>query len=310
MAGKTYDVIIIGGGVGGYSAALYASRFNLSTLVLTEDKGGRLQYTHIIENYPGAGSKSGSEIMSIMETQATSFGSEIKVEKVKGVKKEGNVFKVVTDKKEYPCKTVIIATGVERRNLGVPGEKEFQNKGVSFCATCDGALFKNKIVAVAGGSDSAAKEALLLTEHAKKVYIIYRGDEIHPEPISMTRINEKIKENKIEIISNTNVTEIKGNKVMTHVVLDKEHKGSKELKLDGIFIEIGGTPGSALAQGLGVKTDEKGYIVIDRQSKTNVPGVFAAGDVTSNVWKQGIIAAAEGSYAAFSAFEYLKSKEK
>jgi thioredoxin reductase (NADPH) len=218
--------------------------------------------------------------MAIMEKQATSFGSEIKVEKVKGVRKEGNAFKVITDKKEYPCKTVIIATGVERRSLEVPGEKEFQNKGVSFCATCDGALFKNKTVAVVGGSDN------------------------------MKRINEKIKDNKIEIINKTNITEIKGNKVMTHVILDKEHKGSKELKLDGVFIEIGGTPGSALAQGLGVKTDEKGYIIIDRQSKTNVPGVFAAGDVTSNVWKQGIIAASEGSYAAFSAFEYLKSKEK
>ncbi len=303
-----YDIIIIGGGVAGYSAALYAARFKLKSLVLTEEKGGRLKLTHIIENYPGVDAVSGTELMDAMEKQALKFGSEIKEEKVKGVIKENDIFRIITDKGEYESKTIVIATGVERRKLNIPGEKEFQNKGVSFCATCDGALFRDKIVAVVGGSDSAAKEALLLTQYAKKVYIIYRGERIHPEPITMEQINKKVDEGKIEIINNTNVLEIKGDVMMTHVILDKEYKGCKELKLDGIFIEIGGTPGSKLAQDLGVELDEKGYIKIDMESKTNVPGVFAAGDVTSTRWKQGIIAAAQGSYAAFSAFDYIKSK--
>jgi len=306
---RMYDMVIIGGGIAGYSASLYASRFGLKTIVLAEDKGGMLQYTHIVENYPGAGSKPGQEIMDIMEKQATAFGGEIKTERAKGIIKQKGSFKVVTDKGNYSGKTVLIATGIERRKLGIPGEKEFQNKGVSFCATCDGALFKGKIVAVVGGGDSAAKEALLLTEYAKKVYVIYRGKDIHPEPINKERLDEKVKQGKAEIINNSNVTEIKGDKVMTHVVLDKAHNGSKELKLDGLFIEIGGTPGSKLAQDAGVKIDEKGYIIVDRESKTNVPGVFAAGDVTNGKWKQGIIAASEGSYAAFSSYNYIKSKE-
>lgn len=306
---EQYDMVIIGGGVAGYSAALYAGRFNMKTLVLTEDKGGRLQYTHLIENYPGVGPISGPDIMSNMEKQATAFGGEIKTEKVKGVKQEKDGFKVITENAEYHGKTILIATGVERRTLNVPGEKEFQNKGVSFCATCDGALFRDKVVAVVGGADAAAKEALLLAEYAKKVYIIYRKEEIRPEPINKKRVDEQVKQGKMEIISSTNVLEIKGNKVMTHVILDKEHSGSKELKLDGIFIEVGGTPGSKLAQELGVEIDKNGYIITDKESKTNISGVFAAGDVTSNIWKQGIIAAADGSFAAFSAFEYLKTKK-
>lgn len=306
----TYDLVIIGGGVAGYSAALYASRFKMSSLVLTEERGGRLKMTHLIENYPGTGPISGPKIMDVIEKQAISFGGEIKEEKVKGVAKEKDIFKVTTDKGEYLGKTILIATGVERRKLNIPGEREFQNRGVSFCATCDGALFSNKTVAIVGGSDSAAKEALLLTEYAKKVYIIYRKEKIRPEPITFEKVNEKINEGKMEIINNANVLEIKGENMMTHAVLDREYNGSKELKLDGIFIEIGGVPGSVLTKELGVELNEKGYVITDKQSCTNVPGVFAAGDVTSNIWKQGIIAAAEGSFAAFSAFEYLKTKKK
>lgn len=305
---EVYDTIIIGGGPAGYAAALYAARFKLKTLILTEEKGGRLKLTHIIENYPGVGAVSGPELMDKMESQATQFGCEIKEEKVKGVKKQESQFSITTDKQEYFSKTVIIATGIERRKLNIPGEKEFQNKGVSFCATCDGALFRDRDVAVVGGGDSAAKEALMLTEYAKKVYIIYRGAEIKAEPIIMDSILEKVKQGKIELVLNSNVIEIQGNKMMSHVVLDNPYKNSSELKIDGIFIEIGGIPGSLIAKELGVALDKKEQIIIDSNSKTNIPGIFAAGDVTNSTWKQGIVAASQGSFAAFSAYEFLKTK--
>ena len=305
-----YDLIVVGGGPAGYSAALYGARLKLKVLVLTHERGGRLKLTDLIENYPGAPSISGTKLMDIMEKQATQFGGEIRDEKVKGLIKEGENIKVVTDKDEYISKTILIATGVNLRKLNVPGEAEFENRGVSYCAVCDGALFSGKTVSVVGGSDSAAKEALLLTQYAKKVYIIYRGNQIHPEPITLDRINEKVSEGKIEIINNANVKEIKGEKLVSHVVLDREYNGTPELKVDGVFIEIGGTPGSAMAKDLGVNLDSRGYIIIDGESKTNIPNIFAAGDVTSTKWKQGIVAASQGSYAAFSAYLYIKSKGK
>lgn len=302
-----YDMVVIGGGIGGYSAALYASRFKLKTLVLTQEKGGRLQLTHLIENYPGTGPISGFDLMQAAEKQATQFGGEIKVEKVKGVTKEGKLFVTHTEANNYKSKTVIIATGIERRTLNIPGEKEFQNKGVSFCATCDGALFRGKTVAVIGGADSAIKEALLLTDYAKKVYVVYRGEKIRPEPITMEQIEKKVKEGKVEIVTNTNLTEITGNKLVNGIVLDRPYKGSNKIAVEGVFIEVGGTPGSSIAQGLGVELDKKGSIIVDTESKTNVPGFFAAGDVTNSKWKQGIIAASQGSFAAFSAYSYIMS---
>jgi thioredoxin reductase (NADPH) len=163
-----YDLIIIGGGPAGYSAALYGARFKLKVLILTQERGGRLKLTDMIENYPGAPSITGTKLMDIMEKQATQFGGEIRDEKVKGLVKDGDNLKVVTERDEYITKTIVIATGVNVRKLNVPGEKEFENRGVSYCAVCDGALFSGKIVSVIGGSDSAAKEALLLTQYAKK----------------------------------------------------------------------------------------------------------------------------------------------
>lgn len=304
-----YDLIVVGGGPAGYSAALYAVRFKMKTLVLTEDKGGIIKWTNLIENYPGGGFVSGKELAEKMEEQAVKFGTEIKEEKVQGIEKKGSNFKVISGKGEYDSKSLILATGVKKRKLNIPGEEEFQNKGVSFCALCDGVLFKDKEIAVVGGGDSAAKEAILLTKYAKKVYIIYRGNRIHPEPIRHERVMEKVKEGKIEVINNTNITEIKGNKFVEHVILDKEYKGNKKLEVQGVFVEIGGTPGNDLARGLGVELTDKGFIKIDELCRTNVPGVFAAGDVTSFPLKQAITAAAYGTVAAYSAHNYL-SPEK
>ncbi len=304
-----YDLIIIGGGPAGYSAALYAVRYKMKTLVLTEEKGGIIKWTNQIENYPGAGFVSGQELVETIEKQAVEFGAEIKEEKVQGLKKEGENFKVISGNNDYITKSIILATGVKKRKLNIPGEDEFQNKGVSFCATCDGVLFKDKTIAVVGGGDSAAKEACLLTKHAKKVYIVYRGEKIHPEPIRYERVMDKVKEGKIELIYNTNITEIKGDKFVTHVLLDKEHKGSKKLDVQGVFVEIGGTPGNDLARSLDVELTKKGFIKIDEVCKTNVPGIFAAGDVTSFPLKQAITAASQGTVAAYSSHNYLSCKK-
>ena len=308
-----YDFVIIGGGGTGLAAAMYSARLGMKTLVLgfthgTElPIGGVITTTNVVENYPGFIRLTGQELAKKLEEHAKSYDLvEIKNEKTLEVKKTKGGFSVKTNKREYFGKTILFATGTKWRKLDVPGSDEFENKGVSYCALCDGPLFKNKIIAVVGGSDSAAKDSLLLAEHAKKVYIIYRGDEIHPEPINMERIK---KNKKIEIVNNTNVTEIKGGEFMESVILDKLHKGKKELELEGIFVAIGHVALSDLAKKIGVKTDDKGEIIIDHKtSETNVNGVFAAGDVTDKPFKQLITGVADGCTAAYSAYEFINGK--
>ena len=181
------------------------------------------------------------------------------------------------------------------------------NKGVHYCALCDGPLYKNKIVAIVGGSDSAAKDALLLSEHAKKVYIIYRGEEIHPEPINLQRIKAN---KKIEVINSTNIKEVKGEKFVNSVILDKKYKGKENLELDGVFVAIGHIILSDLAKAIGVKLNEKGEIKINHMtSETNIPGVFAAGDVTDKQFKQLITGVADGCTAAYSAYEHIQDSK-
>ncbi|MEW6063104.1 MAG: FAD-dependent oxidoreductase [Nanoarchaeota archaeon] len=307
MKKAIYDILIIGGGCAGYAAAMYSGRFQLKTLVLGDNLGGTITLTNVVENYPGFIRLSGEELANKLKEHALDYRDfvEIKQEKVIDVKKKGNYFFVKTEKNEYQSKTIIFATGTKHRELGVPGEKQFAGKGVHTCMLCDGYFFKNKIIGVVGGSDSAAKEAILGTQWAKKVYIIYRGGQIHPEPINMERVGQLIKKGKVEIINNTNIKEIKGDKFVTHIILDKPYKGSKEFKLDGVFIEIGTIPQSELAKNLGVKLNEKGEIMIDRESKTNVKGIFAAGDVVDTKFKQAITGVGEAVSASYSAYKYI-----
>ncbi|MBI4009748.1 MAG: FAD-dependent oxidoreductase [Candidatus Aenigmarchaeota archaeon] len=312
MVDQLYDLIIVGGGVVGYAGAMYAGRMQLKTLVLGELLGGTIILTDVVENYPGFIRLTGQELADKLKEHALDYKEfvEIKEEKVAQVKMHGNCFDVFTDNgKKYQSKAVIFATGMKHRELNVPGEKEFAGKGVHTCMLCDGFFFKNKIIGVVGGSDSAAKEALLGTQWAKKIYIIYRGEKIRAEPINGRRIEEKIKEGKMEIINNTNIKEIKGNERVTHVIFDKPYKGGKEFKLDGLFVEIGADPQSELAKSLGVKTNEKGEIAIDREAKTNVPGVFAAGDVVDTRFKQAITGAGEVVLAVYSAYTYINTTE-
>lgn len=308
-----YDFIILGGGGTGLAAAMYSARLGMKTLVLGANHGSELPVggvittTNIVENYPGFIKLSGMELAKKIEQHARSYDLvTIKEEKVEDVEKLKTGFFVKTKKEIYHGKTILFATGTKWRKLEVPGGKEFENKGVNYCALCDGPLFKNKIVAVIGGSDSAAKDALLLSEHAKKVYIIYRGDEIHPEPVNMERIK---KNKKIEVINKTNIKEVRGDNLVREIVLDKPYKGKKEIELQGIFVAIGHLALSDLAKSIGVEINKKGEIKINHMtSQTNVPGVFAAGDVTDKEFKQLITGVADGCTAAYYAYEFINKE--
>ncbi|MEK6800431.1 MAG: FAD-dependent oxidoreductase [Nanoarchaeota archaeon] len=310
MNKESYDFLIIGAGVAGLSAAMYGARLGLKTLVLGASHGSELPIggvittTNIVENYPGFIKLTGSELADKIKEHAESYEKvEIKNEKVEELKKTGREFKVRTKNGEYFGKTILFATGTKWKQLQVPGAKEFENRGAAYCALCDAPLFKNKTVAVVGGSDSAAKDALLLAEHVKKVYIIYRGEKIHPEPINMLKI---LACKNIEIINKTNIVEVKGDKAVRKAVLDREYKGEKEIALEGIFVAIGHIVLSDLAKPLGVELNQKSEIMIDHKtSETNVAGVFAAGDVADKPFKQAITGVAEGCTAAYSAYEYI-----
>ena len=307
---QTYDTLIIGAGVAGLAAAMYAGRLNLKTIVLGATSsselpiGGVITLTDTVENYPGFKSVTGQELAEKLEEHAKDYDIEIKEEKAVDIKREEkmNCFLVRTEKTKYHTKTIIFATGAKWRELSMKGSGEFKSKGVHYCALCDGALYKDKILAVVGGSDSAAKEAILLAQNAKKVYIIYRGEKIRSEPINAKLIE---KNRKIEIITNTNITEILGDKMVNKVTLDKEYNGSKNLEVNGVFGAIGHIPLSDSAVKLGVKINKKKEIMIDRESKTNVKGVFAAGDVVDSGFKQAITGVAEGVVAAHSAYTYI-----
>jgi thioredoxin reductase (NADPH) len=298
-----YDFFIVGAGPAGLSAALYAARFGLKSIVLAKMPGGTLANAPIIENWPGEQSISGMELAQKMQEQVKALGVEIKYEEVISIKKRGKNFLIKSSSEGYEAKTVLLAVGAEHRKLGVPGEAELSGKGVSYCAVCDGAFFRDKIVGVVGGNDSAAKEALYLADMAKKVYIIYRKDKIRSEPINAKRVEAK---DNIEVINNANVVKINGEKFLNSVTLDREYNGSKELALDGLFVEIGYDPDTTLSEELGVKLNKSREIEIQELSATNVVGLFAAGDATNGPAKQVITAAAEGVLAAFGAYEFLK----
>lgn len=309
-----YDTVIIGAGVTGLAAAMYAGRLNLKTIVLGTTSGtelpigGVITLTDTVENYPGFKHLTGQELADKLEGHAKEYDIEIKEEKAMDVSKNDKMacFDIKTEKSSYHTKTIIFATGAKWRELQMKGAEEFKNKGVHYCALCDGALYKDKIIVVVGGSDTAAKEALLLAQFGKKIYIIYRGDKIRPEPIN-AKIVEKNK--KIEVLTNTNIVEIVGDKMVNKVILDKEHNGSKELQVDSVFGAIGHIPLSDLAVKLGVKINKKKEIMIDRDSKTNVKGIFSAGDVVDSGFKQAITGVGEGVVAIHSAYTYVKENE-
>ena len=311
---ESYDFAIIGAGGTGLAAAMYGARLGLKTVVFGSTHGseaavgGVITTTNLVENYPGFKSISGFDLAKKIEEHAKEYKEvSIKNEKVMEVKKKGNVFLLKTKKSDYGSKTILFATGTKWKKLDVKGAKEFEGRGVNYCALCDGPLYKGKIVAVVGGGDSAAKDALILAEHAKKVYIIYRGENIKPEPINF----QKVKANKrIEVVTKTNITEIKGDSSgVSEVILDKQLNGKNKIELEGVFVAIGHEVLSELAEKSGVKLNNKKEIVINHAtSETNVQGIFAAGDVTDKHFKQLITGVADGCTAAYSAFEFIKKE--
>ncbi len=302
-----YDLFIIGSGVTGYGAAMYAARLDLTVALMGDVEGGTITLTDDVANYPGFIQLTGLELAGKLREHALDYAVHIETGTVEDVfQDEQDFFYIVGDKKTFLARSILFATGMKERELEVPGHDELKNRGVSYCALCDAPLFKNKVVAVVGGSDSAAKEALLLAKYCSKVYIIYRRKKIRPEPINARRIE---KEPKIEIITETNVTEILGEDRVTGVKLDNPYNGSVTLDLDGVFIAIGGIPYSSLAEKLGVELNQKKEIIIDRSSRTNIQGVFAAGDVVDSEFKQAITGVAEGVHAAYQTYKYVNERE-
>ncbi|MFH1209398.1 MAG: FAD-dependent oxidoreductase [archaeon] len=292
-----YDLIIIGSGPSGLTAAIYASRYKLNTIIIAKELG-TLSDAHIVENYPGFTSITGLDIMNKFKEHVQYFKVPIIEEEVTEIKKEKN-FKVHTDKKTYESKTIILAIGTKRRKLNLPNEEKYLKKGITYCYTCDAPFMHDKTVAVIGGSDSAVQASLLLSEYAKKIYLMYRSEKLTAEPILVEKI-KKIK--KIEIMPCTEIKELKGSNFLSSVILNN----NKELKIEGLFVEIGAVPSVSLIKDLNVKTDNKGYIITNELKETNIKGLFAAGDITTVPMRQAIVAAADGAVAAFSAYKYCQ----
>lgn len=302
------NVVIIGGGPAGYTAAIYAARANLKPLVLAGyAAGGQLVTTTEVENYPGfPEGVMGPELMEKMQKQAEKFGAEILYKDVSHVNFHNRPFEITYEDTLVKAKTVIIATGASPRKLGLESEKKLWAKGVTSCATCDGAFYKGKEVAVTGGGDSAMEEAVFLTRFASKVTVVHRRHELRASKIMADRA---MKNPKIAWELGKTVEEVLGNGKVSGLRLKDAQSGKEsELKIDGLFLAIGHIPNSALFKDF-IKTDSDGYILVDGHMQTNVPGVFASGDVVDHVFRQAITAAGSGCAAAISAERYLEGLE-
>lgn len=301
---KIYDLVIIGAGPAGITAAVYAARKKMDSLVVTKDIGGQAFLSGDIQNYTGYQFITGPELAIKFEEHMRKFNFDIKEnEEVKELISEKGAFLVKTDKDNYQAKTVIVASGKRSRELGVTGEREFKNKGLTYCATCDGPLFAERDVAVIGGGNSALDAVLQLTKIANKIYVINITDNLTGDGI----MQEKIRvDNKVSIFNNSRVKEILGDSFVQAIKIE-EDKEEKVLDVQGIFVEIGLIPNSDFAPSL--EKNERKEIIVNQQNETNIPGIFAAGDVTNVPEKQIIIAAGEGAKAVLSTFRYLSTRK-
>ncbi|MFA4028885.1 MAG: hypothetical protein GDYSWBUE_001350 [Candidatus Fervidibacterota bacterium] len=301
---KEVELLIIGSGPAGLTAAMYAARDGVDTLILTGNlPGGALTLTTTVENFPGFPEGiNGYELMMRMMQQAERFGASIARESAVEVDLKGHPFSVRTGSDEYSCTALIVATGASPKMLGLPSEEKFIGRGISTCATCDGFLYRDKVVCVVGGGNTAVEEALHLTAHAKKVFLIHRRDQLRATKALQERAfaNEKI-----EFIWNSVVVDILGDERVTGVRVKDVISGlENELNVDGVFVAIGRQPNTSLFSGQ-LELDSEGYIVTDELQRTNIPMVFAAGDVADKTFRQAVTAAASGCKAAMMAVRYL-----
>ena len=307
---KVYDVVIIGGGPAGMSAAIYAARYGLDTIIITEEVGGQVAKAGWVENYLGYTRIMGPDLVSKFEEHVKYYNVPIVIDSVENVELNGDLFRVYTvNGDEYTGRAVIIAVGEKKRKLNVPGEDKFNGRGVSYCAPCDAPLFKDKVVAVVGGGDSAASAALLLTEYARKVYLIHRRNQLRAQKYYQDLL---LRNPKIEIIWNTVVKELQGDKVLRKAILQRvDTNETFELQIDGLFVEIGAEPPVELFRRIGLELSQDGYIKVNHLMETSVPGIFAAGDcvdLTPRDFRQIIVAAGQGALAAYSAYNYIIRK--
>ena len=299
-----YDVIVIGGGPGGYTAALYAARANLSVLVLEKfSPGGQMATTDIVENYPGfAEGINGFELGVQMKQGAERFGVKSKLAEVKSVDLNANPKLVHTRKDTFEAKTVILATGAFPRELGLENETNLRGRGVSYCATCDGAFYRGKTVVIVGGGNTAVADAVFLAKICEKVYLVHRRDELRASKTYMEALE---KTENIEFIWSSEVVEIEAEQFVTGVkVKSRKDDSIRQVPCDGIFVAIGNIPNTELIQGQ-VDLDEAGYVLADETTKTNIPGVFAVGDMRQKPLRQIVTAVADGAVASKFAEEYV-----
>ena len=304
-----FDVLIIGLGCAGYTAAIYAARYKLSTFIVGFEDGGLGNTAAEVGNWPGIINITGPDLMENFKKHATSFENVThKLARVTKVTKGGDHFVLTLDDGEVvKGKTVIFAMGSSKRHLGVKGEAEFSGKGVTYCATCDAFFYRGKDVAVIGGGDSAVEGAAIAAQVARKVYLVHRRNEFRAEPYWVDRV--KAKENVVFVLGRQ-MMEIIGEQKVTGIRLNQPFEGQDVLPVDGVFIEIGADPATTLCKELGCMVDAKGYLQVDNAMKTSIPGVFGAGDITSasNYFAQFTTASGEGAVAANSAFQFLEGK--
>ncbi len=300
-----FDIVIIGGGAAGMSAALYAGRSGMKTLVIEAISiGGQMNQTYEIANYPGVvNNPDGTSLALLMKSQAAEYGAEFSSETVREIIDiDGKIKKVITRKNTYETKAIIFATGANPRKLGVDGEERFHGMGVSYCATCDGAFFKGQETCVIGGGNTAFEDALYLARFCKKVYLIHRREGFRAEA---TMVNAVKNNEKIEFVLNSTVEKINGDTTVSSIMIKNVNtKAISELNVSGVFVAVGRDANSALA-GKYVKLDKDGFIVTDRYMQTNIRGVYAAGDVRDTPLRQVITAAADGAVAATTAIHYI-----
>lgn len=302
-----YDVIVIGAGPAGLAAGIYGKRAGYNILVLDTSSisGGQILNTYEVDNYPGIPGVSGTELADAMKQHCEKLGVEFARGRVSSIVDNGETKELVTKKETFQTKTVIIATGATNRKLGCPGEDEFSGMGVSYCATCDGAFFKDKVVAVVGGGDVALEDAAYLARTCKKVYLIHRRDEFRGAVVLQNQIKSL---DNVELVLDSTVESIIGNDSVEKLLIkNKKTNEEKELEVDGVFIAVGTVPNTKTISGL-PSLDERGYIVADETCETNIPGVFAAGDVRTKQLRQVITATADGANAITSITNYLNLK--